>query len=395
MAIAARYYDGTIAEVWPVGLDYEAVGNVGTLVIRHALDQAELARWPAADLFAVHGRADELRLGASSQPNGARVVVAGAEDIARIHATIPALGEKHRLDTWVQVRIAATATAALAAVIVAYLFGVPIIASRIVGVLPSSWEKNLGDTAAAQMEASLAEGTDFRICDSNPNSLANKAIARFGAQALQGSGSPFTLDIKVVKSDIPNAFALPGGKVYFFSALLDRAERQDEFAGVLAHEVGHVAYHHGMEQLISTAGTGALIGFVLGDMTGFSVAASLGATIIDTRFSREAERQADDYAAHVALRLGFKPAGVADLLLRVGEDDDFSRALALFSTHPLTEDRKIALEALTVANAPEVDPPFTDAEWRAIKTMCGGSEAPPEVNPDTPGPRQGGKTKNK
>ncbi|UJW85332.1 M48 family metallopeptidase [Devosia sp. SL43] len=395
MSIAGRYYNGAVAEVWPVGLDYEALDNVGTLVIRNAQTQVELARWSAADLFAVHGRADELRIGASSQPSGARVVVAGAEEIARIHATIPALGEKHRLDRWVQVRIAATATVALAAVIVAYLFGVPIIANRVVGLLPPAWEKNLGDTAAAQMEASLAEGTDFRVCDTNPNSLANKAIARFGAQALEGSGSPFTLDIKVVKSDIPNAFALPGGKVYFFSALLDRAERQDEFAGVLAHEVGHVAYHHGMEQLISTAGTGALIGFILGDMTGFSVAASLGATIIDTSFSRDAERQADDFAAQVAQRLGFKPAGVADLLLRVGEDDDFSRALALFSTHPLTEDRKLALEALTVANTAEVALPFTDAEWQAIRTMCGGSEAPPEVNPDEPGPRQGGKTKNK
>jgi Zn-dependent protease with chaperone function len=395
MAIAARYYDGAIAEVWPVGLDYEAIGSVGTLVIRHGQTQDVLARWPAADLFAVHGRADELRLGASSQPSGARVVVAGAEDIARIHATIPALGEKHRLDRWVQIRIAATATVALAAVIVAYLFGVPVIASRVVGVLPPAWEKNLGDTAAAQMEASLAEGTDFRVCDTNPNSLANRAIARFGAAALDGSGSPFTLDIKVVKSDVPNAFALPGGKVYFFSALLDRAERQDEFAGVLAHEVGHVAYHHGMEQLISTAGTGALIGFILGDMTGFSVAAGLGSTIIDTRFSRDSERQADEYAAQVAQRLGFAPAGVADLLLRVGEDDDFTRALALLSTHPLTEDRKAALEALTVANTAGVEPPFTDAEWRAIKTMCGGDAAPPEVEQPTPGPRQGGKTKNK
>ncbi len=48
--------------------------------------------------------------------------------------------------------------------------------------------------------------------------LANRAIARFGAAALEGSGSPFTLDIKVVKSDIPNAFALPGGKVFPLTA---------------------------------------------------------------------------------------------------------------------------------------------------------------------------------
>ena len=395
MSIAARYYDGTVAEVWLVGLDYETLGDVGTLVIRNRQTQDVMARWAASDLFAVHGLKDELRLGASAGASGARLVVTGAQDIGRILATIPALQEKRRAEAGQQVRIAVTATVALAAVIVAYLFGVPLLANRIVGVIPSAWEKGLGDTAAGQMEASLAEGGEFSICDPNPDSLANRAIARFGAAALEGSGSPFDLDIKVVKSDIPNAFALPGGKVYFFSALLDRAEAQDEFAGVLAHEVGHVAYHHGMEQLISTAGTGALIGFILGDMTGFSIAAGLGATIIDARFSRDAEVQADRFAAAVAQRMGFRADGVAHLLNRVGEDDDFTRALALLSTHPLTEDRLAALEALTVVNTGSVQLPFSDAEWRAIKTMCGAGAPPPEIEPASPGPQQGGKTKKK
>ena len=143
------------------------------------------------------------------------------------------------------------------------------------------------------------------------------------------------------------------------------------FAGVLAHEVGHVAHRHGMEQLISTAGTGALIGFILGDMTGISVAAGLGATIIDARFSRDAERQADAFAAHVAERMDFNPAGLADLINRVGADDEFARALALLSTHPLTDDRKAALEAMTRQRPTGLEPPFTAAEWNAIRAMCG------------------------
>lgn len=393
MAIPARYYDGVTAEVRQVGLSYESRGSDGILSIHG--EETELGRWPASALYAVPGRRDELRLGAAGQPDGARLVVVGPDNIGRIMATVPALADKRRIDAIQQIRIGITATAALAAVIVAYLFGVPVVASRIVGVLPASWEKSLGDTAAGQMEASLAEGGELSICDPDPNSLANRAIARFGAAALEGSGSPHALDIKVVRSDVPNAFALPGGKVYFFSALLDRAETQDEFAGVLAHEVGHVAYHHGMEQLISSAGTGALIGIILGDMTGISIAAGLGATIIDSRFSRDAERQADLFAAQVAQRLGFKPAGVADLLLRVGEDDDFTRALALLSTHPLTEDRRTALEALTVAQTDTSRRPFTAQEWYAIKTMCGGDEPRPEVVPEPPGPLQGGKSKNK
>ena len=389
MAIAARFHDGLVADVHAVGLDYESLGNAGTLVIRNAADNAEIGRWPAGELFTVHGRGQELRLGATGQPAGARVIVKGREDIARIMATLPVLHHKQRQEAGRQVRIAVTATVALAAVIGAYLFGVPLLASRIVGLVPAAWEQSLGDTVAIQMEASLSESGGLQVCDINPNSLANRAIARFGDASLEGSGSPFSLDIKVVKSDIPNAFALPGGRVYFFSALLDQAQTQDEFAGVLAHEVGHVAYRHGMEQLISSAGTGALIGFILGDMTGISVAAGLGSTIIDARFSREAERQADAYAALVAQRLDFKPAGLADLINRVGADDDFARALALLSTHPLTEDRKAALEILSQQRPTGLEPPFTSAEWSAIKAMCGPASADPLT------PENAGKTKTK
>lgn len=382
MPIAARFYDGLTADARAVGLDYEALGDAGTLVIRGA-DRAEIARWPSAGLFTTHGRRQQLRLGATDQPAGARVVVEGGQDIARIMATLPVLHHKQRQESGRQMRIAVTATVALAAVILAYLFGVPILASRLVGLVPTGWEQSLGDTVADQMEASLGESGGLRVCDADPDSLANRAIARFGDAALEGSGSPFSLDIRIVKSDIPNAFALPGGRVYFFSALLDQAQTQDEFAGVLAHEIGHVAYRHGMEQLISSAGTGALIGFILGDMTGISVAAGLGSTIIDARFSREAERQADAYAASVAQRLDFRPAGLADLINRVSADDHFARALALLSTHPLTEDRKAALEILSQQRPTGLQPPFTAAEWSAIRAMCGPAAAAPATTGKT------------
>lgn len=365
MAIPARYHDGLVAEVRLVGLDYE----VDTLVIRDA-DHREVARWKADDLYALHGRKDELRLGGDGLPTGARLVIEGRENVARVLATIPALTAHRLRETGREIRIAVTATVALASVILAYLYGVPLLAGRLAAVVPPAWESRLGETVAQQMEAGVDGESGFELCDSDPNSLANRAIARFGAEALAGSGSPFDLDIRVVKSDVPNAFALPGGQVFFFSALLDKAQSQDEFAGVLAHEIGHVAYRHGMEQLISTAGTGLLIGFILGDMTGISVAAGLGATMIDARFSREAERQADAYAAQVAQRMDFNPAGLAYLINRVGADDDFARALALFNTHPLTEDRRAALEALSRQRPTGLEPPFSMEEWLAIRWMC-------------------------
>lgn len=375
MGIAARFHDGLTAEVHAVTLHYEALDGMGMLVVRGA-DRAELVRWPVGDLYAIPARKNELRLTASGQPTGARVIVNGREDVARVLATLPVLHHKRRQQTGREVRLAVTATVALAAVIAAYLFGVPILAGRIAAMVPADWEQRLGETVAQQMEAGLGEG-DLELCDDNPDSLANRAIARFGAMAIEGAGSPFELDIKIVKSDIPNAFTLPGGQIFFFSGLLEQAQSPDEFAGVLAHEVGHVAHRHGMEQLISTAGTGALIGFILGDMTGLSVAAGLGATMIDARFSRDAERQADAFAARVAERMDFDPAGLADLINRAGSDDAFTRALALLNTHPLTDDRKAALEEMGSQRPTGLEPPFTAVEWAAIRSMCDdGSNGP-------------------
>jgi predicted Zn-dependent protease len=370
MPIPARYHDGVTARPQTVGLLYESLDGSGTLVIVDLDDRSEITRWPVSALSIVPGRRDELRLMASGGADGARVVVRGSADIARIKATLPVLQAKQRLEARYQIGLAALATAALGAVILAYLYGVPLIAGRIVGSVPPDWERSLGATVAMQMEAGL--GGNVTLCDPAPESVANLALARFGATALANSDSPFDLDIRVIHSPIANAFAMPGGRIYVFSGLLDQADSQDEFAGVLAHEIGHVAYRHGMEQLISSAGTGALIGFILGDMTGVSIAAGLGATVIDSRFSREAERQADAYAARLAQTFDFNPVGLADLLDRVGGDDELTRALALFSTHPLTAERKAALELLSRERPAGLPRPFSDAEWSAIRSMCKG-----------------------
>lgn len=366
MALAAQYNDGQISRVRHVTC--EAEGQV--LLIADADSGEVIETWPAADVFPVHGRKSELRIGCTGKPSGARLIFTGAGDVQRARELLPALRDKHRMETGRQIRIMAASTLALVSVIVAYLFGVPLLASRIVTIVPAEWEMQLGNAAVAQIESALKKDAGFEVCDPDPNSLANRAIARFTTQAVEGTGTPFVPDIKVIRTSVPNAFALPGGHSYYFSALLKETQSADEFAGVMAHELGHVVYRHGMEQLIATSATGLLIGFILGDMTGISVAGAVGAALIDSSFSRDAERQADRFAADVAKRMAFQPTAMPQLLKRIAGDDEMSRALALFSTHPLTAEREAALEAMTVTDA-TLKPPFTPDEWQAIKTMCG------------------------
>ena len=376
MEFAARYTDGLAADVRDVLCVIDLAADPVALVILDAQSREVIDRWPALDVYLLHSRMMELRIANRQKPSGARLALTGINDMRSALNLLPQLAQRQRADGWAQFRILTLATVALASVIVAYLYGIPLLADRLVAYVPPSWEIKIGDTAATQIEASMTKGKGYVLCDADPNSVANLAIARFVTNVFDGLGSPFTPRVTVVRSNIPNAFALPGGRAYYLSTLIQAARTPEEFAGVLAHELGHVYYRHGMETLISTSATGLLVGFVLGDMTGISVAGAVGTSLIDNRFSRRAEAQADRFAAETAARLGYSSKGLADLLERVAQDDAFSRALALFSNHPLTDERRAALEALEAPTA-NPKPIFTDIEWQAIRDMCPPPPPPP------------------
>lgn len=364
----ARYHDGLVAAARTVTFAITRTPARPELIIADAVSFEEIDRWPLDDIFEVPGRSAELKLGVAGRPYGARLRLDGQNWIEATRGLLPALPQQQRQAAGQQLKIIGLATGALLSVIVAYVVGVPLLANRIVPLVPPAWEAQLGETALAQINGMIADEHGVRLCDPDPTSLANRAIDRFANEVLAGTGSPFTPDIKVVRAWVPNAFALPGGHSYYFSALLEQTEGPDEFAGVMAHELGHVMHRHGVEGLIASSATGLLVGFVLGDMTGLSVAGGLSAALIDTRFSREAERQADAFAGETAARLGFDPTALADLLERVAADNDAGRMLSVFSSHPLTDERRLALAAM--AGPTHGKRVFSDAEWTAIATMC-------------------------
>ena len=375
MEFAARYQDGLVADIRNVLCVIDLAADPVALVILDSTSREVIDRWSAAEAYLLHTRMMELRIANRQKPPGARLAVSGINDMRSALNLLPQLSARQRSDGWAQFRILVLATAALASVVIAYLFGIPLLADRLVAYVPPSWEIKIGDTAALQIERSMTGGKGYVVCDPDRNSVANTAIARFVDATFDGLNSPFKPVVTVVRSNIPNAFALPGGRAYYLSTLIQASRSPDEFAGVLAHELGHVYYRHGMQTLIASSTTGLMVGFVLGDMTGLSVAGAIGSSLVDNRFSRQAEAQADRFAGETAKRLGFSPRGLVDLLERVAKDDEFSRALALFSNHPLTDERRAALEALDTG-AP-AKPAFTDTEWAAIRDMCPPPPPPP------------------
>lgn len=146
----------------------------------------------------------------------------------------------------------------------------------------------------------------------------------------------------------PNAFALPSGDVVVFDQLVELAENDDEVAGVIAHELGHVAYRHGVRQLIQSSLVSFVVGIYFGDVS--SMAASLGAVALESRYSREFEHEADAYAARTMLAAGRGTEPLAAMLDRMEQAHAAKRGPAsrwdVLSSHPDTAERIARLRAI-------------------------------------------------
>jgi predicted Zn-dependent protease len=161
----------------------------------------------------------------------------------------------------------------------------------------------------------------------------------------------------VVNSDVVNAFALPGGYVYVNRGIIERADNLSEFAGVIGHEVGHVAQRHSIEQLQraqnANLGLNVLYGVLLGrapsgvEQAGIQV----GGSAVFAGYTRDAEREADQVAVGYLVRAGYNPNGLPSffeelLALQQGQP---SRVAQWFSTHPTTQERVSNTRAIIAA----------------------------------------------
>ncbi len=150
-----------------------------------------------------------------------------------------------------------------------------------------------------------------------------------------------------------NAFALPGGPVWVHRGALGAARTEAQFAGVVAHEVAHIAQRHAADQLTKAMvanGLLGLLGAVLGnDGSGraANIAAGLFAEGLFLKFGRDGEREADRVGAQIMQRAGWDPRGMVEFLqvLREKQGRDPSGVEIFLSTHPSPGGRSDELEA--------------------------------------------------
>jgi beta-barrel assembly-enhancing protease len=170
-------------------------------------------------------------------------------------------------------------------------------------------------------------------------------VNRVGQNLVRNSDAKVPYTIKVVDSEEVNAFALPGGFFFVNSGLIMKADTEAELAGVMAHEIAHVAARHGTRQ----ATRGAIVNYAsiplifMGGWTGYAIrqGAGLAIPLGFLNFSRGFEREADFLGLQYLYKSGYDPTAFVDFFEKIEtlEKKKPGTISKVFSTHPMTDDR--------------------------------------------------------
>jgi Zn-dependent protease with chaperone function len=348
---AIVYFDGTSSRRRLVALRCDDLLDISE-------DGQTLATWAYADIRRADGPPGLLRVSCLTAPALARLEVRDAAIAAQLVSRCGRLDEdrpgRHGVAAIIGWSLAATIS-----IIAVVLFGVPLAADRLAPLVPESFERRLGDVADGQVKT-LFGG---KVCD---DAAGQRAFAKLVNVLRESAGMDTSVQSGVLATPVPNAFALPGGRVYLFNGLLAKAENVDEIAGVLAHELGHLRHRDNMRGLIYNGGTSFLIGLLFGDITGSGALLFASRTLVTASYSREAEQNADTFAIDTMHRLGRPAKPMGELMFRITGKE--GKGLSIISNHPLTEDR---LARMSREDRPASGPPLlTSEEWRSLKSIC-------------------------
>jgi Zn-dependent protease with chaperone function len=265
-----------------------------------------------------------------------------------------------------RVKVVGWSLAAIVSLAAIIFYGVPALASRLAVMVPWSTEAAIGRAVEGQVLREMTDGTP-KICGGDRDTPGKRALATLVQRLAVHATLPGPLDVKVVDSKVQNAFALPGGKIVFMSALIERAETADEVAGVLAHEMGHVANRDAMRGIIHAGGISFLVGTLLGDFTGAGALVIASRYLLTSQHSRSVESQADDFAVDVMSKAGGDLRALGRFLQRVAASPG-ERQLELLLSHPVTADRVAAIERR--AGGQPTRPILSNEEWLALRRIC-------------------------
>jgi len=199
-------------------------------------------------------------------------------------------------------------------------------------------------------------------------------VSRVGQNIVRNSDAKVPFTIKVLDTEEVNAFALPGGFFFVNSGLILKADTEAELAGVMAHEIAHVAARHGTRQ--ATRGDLANIMTIplifMGGWAGYAIRQGAGLAIPMgfLTFTREFEKEADYYGLQYMYKTGYDPTAFVDFFEKIQtlEQKKPGSVAKVFSTHPMTDARiKAAQEEIQKILAPKPEYVVNTSEFNDVK----------------------------
>ncbi len=250
---------------------------------------------------------------------------------------------------------------AILATVLGLWFEFDLLVELAVSRIPVEWEQKLGESAYRDYL------THQEVMSEGPAVTAlGEMTQRLTEQILN---SPYKFDVAVVKSDVVNAFALPGGYVVVFTGLMKKAESGEEVAGVLSHELNHVLQRHGLERIVKSLGLLTVVAIVLGNQQGLvGMVKQLGVELLTLKFGREQETEADLTGLQLLQRAKIDPSGMIRFFERLSEKDE--GRMEWLSTHPMSTARADRLKVELAALPRKSPEPFT-FDWKQVQASLG------------------------
>ena len=211
----------------------------------------------------------------------------------------------------------------------------------------------------------------------------------------------FQYQFKIVNASDINAFALPGGYMFVNRGMIEAAKNEGEMAGVMAHELSHVALRHGTAQATKAQNPtaqipsilGAIGGAILGGTLGgiAQTAGQIGSAAIITKYSREYETQADTLGAQIMARAGYDPRDLANMFRTIERQGGGGGTPEFLSSHPNPENRyeNISREAQQLR---VVNPIQNTAQFELIQSKMRGmprAQTSAQIQQNAPANQQG------
>jgi Zn-dependent protease with chaperone function len=330
VSVAARFYDGQTSQRREVRL---ATDGVRLIARGEGIERAgTLAELEVSERLGSAPRRVRFADGAFCE----------VRDHDGFDALLAALGHRASpVERWQRsLRFALASAVGIAALLVAaYVRGLPWAAERLAERLPPAVAETLSQHTLESLERGLLQPSAL------PAGRRTRLRDGFAALARRAGAPP--IDLRFNASAIgANAFALPNGTVVLLDALAERCSDDQVFA-VLGHELGHVEHRHGVRLLLQGSLVGIAAAWWFGDLSGLLAAAP--AALLQSRYSRDFEAEADAYAVRLLKANGLSPGLLADALEELarahGERADERHWIDYVSSHPATGERLQALRA--------------------------------------------------